>query len=194
MITVVSGLPRSGTSLMMNMLTQGGVEPFTDNTREPDESNPLGYFECEKVKELHRDNTWLHEIEDQAIKIVAQWLPFLSRENEYSVIFMERNIEEVLLSQEKMLVAAGRDYASADPELLALSYQKLVEVMQEWLLQQPNMRVLNLDYHDVISDPLFSAIKVKEFFGGELDIERMSSVVETTLYRQKIREVQLPSI
>src|SRR5262249_42395496 len=87
-ITVVSGLPRSGTSMMMNILTAGGIQALTDGERLPDESNPRGYFELEKVKYLGRDRSFLSDAVGKVVKVVSPLLKHLSSEYHYRVIFM----------------------------------------------------------------------------------------------------------
>ena len=188
MITVVSGLPRSGTSLMMQMLNEGGMEPYTDNMRRADESNPRGYYECEKVKSLHLDNSWLEEAQESAVKVVAQWLPHLPEENEYAVLFMERDIEEVLRSQEQLLERAGKLYSAGDTEHMASSYIRLTDELKAWMSQKENMRVMEVSFHEVISDPALSAAVVNDFLNAELDEESMAAAVEATLYRNRRSE------
>src|SRR5713101_3371282 len=110
-IIIVSGLPRSGTSLMMQMLENGGVEIVTDNIRAADTDNPRGYYEFEKVKKIKQDASWLPATRGKAFKMVSQLLYDLPTSEQYRIIFMERDLEEVLLSQEKMLQRLGRNAA-----------------------------------------------------------------------------------
>src|SRR5262245_57688671 len=107
-IIVVSGLPRSGTSLMMQMLDNGGIAVVTDNFRTADTDNPRGYYEYEKVKKIKQDASWLPGTRGKAFKMVSQLLYDLPPEEQYRILFMERDLEEMLLSQEKMLERLGR--------------------------------------------------------------------------------------
>jgi len=187
LITVVSGLPRSGTSLMMQMLDTGGIEPFTDNIRQPDESNPKGYCEYERVKSLDRDTSWLFEVENCAVKIVANWLHFLPPEFEYSLVFMERDLEEVIRSQDEMLKLAGRPARKYDLDLMASSYGRLIEATKDWLSRQKNINTININHQDVITNPSQAAEMVNNFLGNMLDESKMPSVIEHTLYHQKMK-------
>ena len=119
MITIVSGLPRSGTSMMMQMLKQGGIEILTDKIRQNDVNNPRGYYELEKVKELPKDNTWLPEAEGKGVKIIVQLLQYLLPGFEYRIIFMQRDIKEILRSQKKMLENLGKNPEAGDLKVLA---------------------------------------------------------------------------
>src|SRR5262245_15575927 len=110
-IIVVSGLPRSGTSLMMQMLDNGGIEVVTDNVRAADTDNPRGYYELEKVKRVKQDASWLPQARGKAFKMVSQLLYDLPASERYLVVFMERDFDEMLLSQEKMLQRLGRPAA-----------------------------------------------------------------------------------
>src|SRR5690348_9725375 len=108
-ITIVSGLPRSGTSLMMQMLDKGGLEVVTDNIRIADRDNPRGYYEFEKVKTIKRDTSWLPQTRGKAFKMISQLLYDLPSSEKYRIIFMERDMDEMLVSQEKMLERLGRE-------------------------------------------------------------------------------------
>ena len=110
-IIVVSGLPRSGTSLMMQMLAAGGVEVVTDHVRTADTDNPRGYYEFELVKKIKQDASWLPEARGKAVKMVSQLLYDLPAGEKYRIIFLERDLDEVLVSQEKMLERLGRTAA-----------------------------------------------------------------------------------
>src|SRR6185369_5935200 len=106
-VIIVSGLPRSGTSMMMSMLVAGGIKAMTDSIRTADEDNPKGYFELEKVKELEKDHLWLSDAAGKAIKIISALLKHLPREYPYKTIFMRREMKEILASQRQMLIRRG---------------------------------------------------------------------------------------
>jgi hypothetical protein len=110
-IIVVSGLPRSGTSVMMQMLDNGGIPVVTDNIRTADTDNPRGYYEYEQVKKIREDAAWVPATRGKAFKMVSQLLYDLPAQEQYHVIFMERDLDEMLASQEKMLQRLGRKAA-----------------------------------------------------------------------------------
>ena len=114
-IIIVSGLPRCGTSLMMQMLVQGGFEAVTDHIRAADTDNPRGYYELEKVKKLKEDASWLPETRGKVVKMVSQLLFDLPAGERYRVIFMQRDLDEMLASQEKMLERLNRPAARETP-------------------------------------------------------------------------------
>ena len=188
MITVVSGLPRSGTSMMMQMLEAGGMEIFTDKIRKPNESNPRGYYEFEPVKKLDKDTSWVKDAEGCVVKVVAHWLQYLPSEFQYSVIFMERNITEVLKSQEKMLEVLGRPDTSTDKTVLARSFRRHVHLAKNLLDRLSNVRTLYVQHYDVIYDSLRVAENINTFLGGNLDVQRMAATVDEKLYRQRVSD------
>ena len=183
-VTVVSGLPRSGTSLMMQMLKAGGLEPFTDDVRNPDEDNPRGYFELENVKRLRDDQSWVPDARGKAVKIIVQLLQYLPKSCGYRVIYMDRDLEEVLRSQAAMLKRSGAPAPSISQEQLRAVFQKQVQATGAMLaeLQTP---VLKIDYRACVASPAEAAAKVNEFLGGRLDEQSMAAAVDPTLYRQR---------
>ena len=185
-IIIVSGLPRSGTSLMMQMLMAGGAELLVDGVRTADTDNPRGYYEYEKVKRLRRDNAWVIDAEGKAIKVVSGLLRYLPKECTYRVIFMLRDIVEILASQRVMLGrgVAGLSQGASDDVLLDLAESHIASV-REWLVAQLNFRTLFVRYKDVIESPFLSAAEVDRFLGGELDEEGMIIPVDQLLYRQR---------
>jgi hypothetical protein len=186
MITVVSGLPRSGTSLMMQMLEAGGMEILTDHGRKPDESNPRGYYEFENVKSLARDNSWLGLAENKAVKIVVQLLYFLPSNRQYAVLFMERDMTEILKSQFKMLDQLGASASAGRPEVLARTFQDQVDRAKRWLSLRPEIRTLFVNHREIMDDPISSAKKINAFLGDRLSAVDMPQVVEAALYRQRV--------
>jgi hypothetical protein len=187
-IVVVSGLPRSGTSMMMKMLEAGGVEGVTDGIREADEDNPEGYFEFEPVKRLKEGSAWMAEARGKGIKVVSGLLRDLPPGYRYKVIFMRREMGEVLASQRAMLVRRGKEVGEAeDAQLRELFAGHLAEV-EQWLRRQPHFEVLDVGYERGIDEPLEVAQAVGAFLDRELDIERMAAVVNPNLYRQRAKE------
>jgi hypothetical protein len=184
-ITIVSGLPRSGTSMMMRMLEAGGLEVLTDGVRVPDEDNPHGYYEFEPVKKLESDSGWLSQAQGKVLKVVSPLLRHLPREFQYRVIFMERDLREVLASQRRMLLRRGRPVDEVPDEEMAETFRRHVERLREWLARQPNFAVLYVDHREVLERPSDAAIRVASFLGLSLDAERMAAAVDPALYRQR---------
>lgn len=187
-ITVVSGLPRSGTSMMMNMLQQGGFALLLDEIREADESNPKGYYEFEKVKKLPDDISWLEEAKGRAVKVISQLVMKLPPQYEYSVLFMRRDLDEILASQDAMVERLG----AAQPELpegvMADLFKRHIEEVTHWLAERPNFATLYVNYNDVVRDAQGAVAEINDFLGGGLDESRMLGVVDRSLHRQRSGE------
>jgi hypothetical protein len=185
-IIVVSGLPRSGTSMMMKMLEAGGQPIMTDNLREADTNNPNGYYEFERVKELpNGDSGWLPEAGGKVVKIVTGLIMELPSEYKYKVIFMQRAMKEVLSSQKKMLGRLGKDDDKVEDEKMKKIYQEHLKQVNAWIVKQPNIEVLYVNYNTMLGNPLESLQKVNEFLGGEMDVNIMAGVVNKELYRER---------
>jgi hypothetical protein len=184
-VIVVSGLPRSGTSMMMRMLEAGGVPIVTDNTRRADEDNPKGYYEDERVKKLKDDNLWLEESKGKAIKIVSVLLYDLPRTAEYKIIFMQRDVDEILSSQKKMLQRRKEDTDSIDDTIMAKKFQKHLREIRDWLGEQSNIECLYVNYRDAILDPLNISKRVATFLDKDLDASALAQGVDHKLYRNK---------
>ena len=199
-IVVVSGLPRSGTSLMMKMLEAGGIPPLIDGIRAADSDNPNGYYEFERVKKLDKgDNAWLADAQGKVVKIISALLVHLPADYTYRVIFMERALDEVLASQQKMLrrradaETTQADQAAGDAELAALFQTHLSET-KSWLAAQPNISTLYLNYGALIQDPSSEAARIREAISADLlngalktglDLEAMIAMVDPALYRNR---------
>ena len=185
-ITVVSGLPRSGTSLMMQMLRTGGLTCLTDELREADISNPKGYFEFEKVKGLRADNSWLPEAKGKVIKIISHLLSCLPPELNYKTIFMERDLGEVLASQRKMLANQGRGEENLSDERLGQIFAQQLRQVRKMLADR-HISTLFLGYKDVLEDPVEISTQLRAFLGNNLDQQAMRDVVDHNLYRQRLK-------
>jgi hypothetical protein len=182
-IVVVSGLPRSGTSLMMQMLHAAGIEVVTDHVRTADVDNPRGYFEFETAKRIEEDTSWLPRTRGKAFKMVSQLLYHLPRTERYRIIFMQRNLDEVLVSQEKML--RRRNAAAAPRKQIKQAFTLHLEKLFEWLHQQQNMNVLVVNYNDLLGDPREHAERIGGFLGDTLTAEAMVQAVDPDLYRNR---------
>lgn len=183
-ITIVSGLPRSGTSLMMQMLDRGGMEAVTDNVRTADEDNPKGYYEFEKVKKIKEDSSWLKDTRGKVFKMVSMLLLELPSDENYKIIFMQRNMQEVLASQKKMLERLNQDTGPDDDEMSELLNAHLKKTYR-WLEKQPNIELRYVSYNDLIEDPYGEARAINSLLDLKLDLERMVKVVDRDLYRNK---------
>ena len=184
-ITIVSGLPRSGTSMMMQMLEAGGLGIVTDNIRKPDEDNPRGYYEFERVKKIKEDKSWLDECRGKAVKMVSMLLYDLPLDKKYKIIFMKREMEEMLASQRVMLERLGQKGGDVSDEEMGKKFEKHLRQVEEWLAKQENIDVLYVKYNDVLNDSQKYAEMVSKFLGRNLNVEKMANVIERSLYRQR---------
>lgn len=184
-IVIVSGLPRSGTSMMMKMLEAGGVPALIDNVRTADEDNPKGYYEYERVKQLPDDTGWLPLAEGKSVKMVSLLLRELPVNRKYKVVFMRRRMEEILASQKKMLLRNNKDMVVDDAEMKEL-FEGLLQQQLAWNDSQPHLEVTYPWYHDIVEQPRTVAEQLNEFLGGNLDVDAMVQVVDEQLYRNKV--------
>jgi hypothetical protein len=185
-VTIVSGLPRSGTSMMMKMLEVGGLPPLTDNLRTADEDNPKGYYEFERVKQLPKgDVAWLPEAQGKVVKVIAALLPSLPGGYHYRVIFMQRAMPEVLASQRQMLIRRGEDPNKIPDDILAKLFEKHLKQVNDWVSQQPNVERLDVSYNEMLKNPQPFIDQIYAFLGSQLDIQRMATVVDPSLHRQR---------
>lgn len=185
-ITIVSGLPRSGTSMLMKMLAAGGLPSLTDGIREADADNPGGYYEFEKVKQLEQDATWLEAAEGKAVKVISQLLDQLPLHKSYKIVFALRKMDETLASQRAMLARRGRPYDRVSDAEMAAAFGRHLSAVQQWLAEHPQMKVLYVDYAAVLRDPLATSHEIKTFLALPLDVRQMAGVVDKSLYRQRI--------
>lgn len=185
-IYVVSGLPRSGTSMMMKMLAAGGLPPLVDEIREADVDNPKGYYEFERVKKLDKgDAAWLPQAVGKVVKVISALLKYLPEDYDYRIVFMRRDMDEILASQRKMLAHRGEDSQKTDDEEMAVLFGKHLAITDAWLKEQDNMQVLHVHYHDILTDPLTQAQRVNAFLGTNLDVTAMAKQVDANLYRNR---------
>ena len=183
--TIVSGLPRSGTSLTMAMLGAGGMKLITDELRPPDADNPCGYFEDERVKKLDRDSAWLWELGDAAIKVISFQLSKLPAEFHYNLLYVMRPLDEILASQETMLRRKGHLGDTNNEALLGL-YERHVSQILDWMAHNRTLRHRVVQYHDIIDAPHRAAREITDFLAHDLDTDAMAGVVDPKLYRQRV--------
>ena len=185
-IVVVSGLPRSGTSMAMKMLDAAGIPMVVDGIRTADEDNPKGYFELERVKDLAQESdwSWLLDARGKAIKIISYLLRDLPPDHNYKVIFMRRELTEVLASQAKMLERRGEPNEVDDEKMIEL-YQNDLWKAKYLLKHNSHFDFLEITYHEVLGDPMAQAHKMNEFLGSRYDPETMAAAVDPSLYRNR---------
>lgn len=185
-ITIVSGLPRSGTSLMMSMLAAGGMEVLTDHLRIPDDDNPVGYFELEEVKKLMKgEHSWLASSNGKAVKVVSTLLPYLPDVYRYRIIFMRRAIEEVLASQRKMLINRGENPDKVSNDQMAEMFEKDLQQSERWINSQANATRIDINHRQLINNPGPLVAEINKFLGSGLDENKMLGVIDPSLYRQR---------
>ncbi len=171
--------------MTMKMLEAGGIPPVTDNIRTADEDNPKGYYELEKVKELKNDSTWVADARGHVVKVISALLQHLPQDQEYRVVFMRRNMQEILDSQRQMLIRRGQAPDKVPDEKMAAMYEKHLVKIDEWLKARPNMRVLDVTYNEALADASATARALNAFLGGTLDEAAMAGIVDAQLYRQR---------
>jgi len=184
-IIIVSGLPRSGTSMMMRMLAEGGIPVVTDELRRADSDNPNGYFEFETVRQMSAGNVdWLANANGKAVKVISALLEYLPSNYSYKIIFLEREIKEILESQRKML-ANRNEKVTTDEVEIEMQIQKHLSVMKPWLVRQPNIEVLYVNYNTLMTKPEPLCEQITEFLDLPLNQTRMLAVPDKHLYRNR---------
>lgn len=183
-IYVVSGLPRSGTSMMMKMLEAGGLEPVTDGVRSADDDNPKGYYELEAVKRTKQDPSWVTKSRGKVVKVISQLLMDLPDSESYKIIFMRRNLDEVLSSQQKMLVNREEEDGAADENMKSILASHVEEV-EGWMRKSSHVQTLFVSYNRMHSEADKQIERITAFLATPLDTNRMAAVVDPKLYRQR---------
>jgi len=186
-IVVVSGLPRSGTSMMMSMLEAGGLPVWTDGVRAADDQNPNGYYELERIKDLDKpiDKSWLREGRGRAVKVISSLVEHLPAANHYQVIFMNRELSEVLQSQGKMLAQRGHGDNEGHDAALEAAYVAHLRRVKSLLTHDARFTALDVAYADVVANPKAVATRIQTFLGTALDMERMAAAVDDGLYHNR---------
>lgn len=180
-IYIVSGLPRSGTSMIMQILEAGGMPIATDRKREPDESNPKGYLEIKSIINKLKDNPdFVFNFKGKALKVIAYGLQFLPYGN-YYVIYVERNIEEILDSMEKMMDSKDEEREETKEAFIKLNNKTKAEI-----IEREDIKVLFVNYNEILSSPKEHLNEIFRFLQDKnLDLEKMMNVVDNRLYRQR---------
>ena len=169
----------------MKILVEGGLSIVTDEIRSADEDNPNGYFELEVVKQMSEGKVeWLAAAGGKVVKVISALLEHLPSEYTYKVIFMEREIKEILASQKKMLAHRNEESKIDDAEIEA-QFRRHLSVVKPWLVRQPNMEVLYVSYNEMMRDAAPICKRLVDFLGLPLDIGRMVSVPSKDLYRNR---------
>ncbi len=173
--------------MVMKILEAGGLQPLTDEIRKPDEDNPKGYYEFEPVKALRKnDFSWLPDAQGRCVKVIATLLPYLPDSHSYQVIFVHRQMLEILASQRKMLVNRGEDPDKVSDDDMARIFDRHLEQVKQWLHQRPNVRHLDVNYNQMLVEPLPDIERINQFLGGSLNTESMIRVIDLNLYRQRM--------
>jgi hypothetical protein len=185
-IVIVSGLPRSGTSMMMSMLDAAGIPPVIDGVRKADDDNPKGYYEFERVKKIKEDKAWLDDAKGKAVKMISQLLLDLPDTHKYKVLFMRRSIDEILASQKQMMVRRGtwKEGGPTDAEMRKLLLAHVEQVLSQ-IATRKNFELTVVDYNELLRDAPAGIRLVNRFLGGQLNTDAMAKVVDQALYRQR---------
>ncbi|HEY6369357.1 MAG TPA: hypothetical protein VIX37_02165 [Candidatus Sulfotelmatobacter sp.] len=187
MITIVSGLPRSGTSLMMQMLVAGGMTALSDGDRQADPDNPRGYLEWERIKQLPNDPSCIAEGEGKVVKVISRLVLSLPAGYEYRIIFMQRPLPEVLASQDQMLKRRGTYKEGASSVAISAAFEKHLRDVYAWMGGKPHVRALPVPYHEVLSKPKDISQRLAQFLEIPLDLEAMTQQVDASLYRNRTK-------
>ena len=172
--------------MMMKVVEAGGIPPVIDEIREADRDNPKGYYEFERVKKLDKgDTSWVADAVGKVVKVISALLKNLPPDYEYRVVFIRRNMDEILASQRKMLVNRGEDIDKMDDAQMAELFKKHLAATDKWLQEQDNFQVLDVNYSDILSDPMTQVQKINVFLGGKLDVAAMAGQVDPELYRNR---------
>jgi hypothetical protein len=182
-ITIVSGLPRSGTSLMMQMLAAGGMPVLADGERQADTDNPRGYYEWERIKQLPKDPTCIDDAEGRAVKVISQLLFALPAGHNYQILFMERPLTEVVASQAEMIRRRGTSGAALSEVALIAGLQAHLNLVNTWLQHRPDVLLQRVEHHQVLRDPKLVSEAVQRFLQRTLNLDSMVQQVDQSLYR-----------
>jgi hypothetical protein len=187
MITIVSGLPRSGTSLMMQMLVAGGIPALSDGERQADPDNPRGYLEWERIKQLPNDPGCIAEGEGKVVKVISRLLLSLPAGHQYRIIFMQRPLPEVLASQDQMLRRRGNYKEGVDSAVISAAFENELRKVYGWLEGKTYVKAIRVQYHDVLNKPKDLAQQLAQFLEIPLNLDAMIQQVDASLYRNRAK-------
>jgi len=171
--------------MMMQLIEAGGIPALTDNFREADSDNPKGYYEFEAVKQTKEDPSWLERAPGKVVKMVYRLLYDLPDDRPYRVVFMRRDLKEVLASQKVMLERLGKEGGTISDEQMESLFLSQIQEFEQWITQRPNFSLLYVNYRDMIQSPAEQVARINEFLGGSLDVGAMTPIVDPSLYRQR---------
>jgi hypothetical protein len=158
------------------------MDCLVDGKREADNSNPKGYYEYEPVMSIHKDNSWMDKAQNKTVKIVAPLLNKIDEQYRYKIIFMTRDLNEVLKSQQKMIGKTEDVF----PVKLYNKFQKLLSNIEVWKKKEPGVELIYLDYKDVLDNPEFTVKSIERFLGVPLNRSEMINCIDKKLYRTKV--------
>jgi LPS sulfotransferase NodH len=184
-LTIVSGLPRSGTSMMMKMVEAGGIPVIVDNIRGADDDNPKGYYEFEPVKKTKEDASWVEGSAGKCVKMVYRLLYDMPSTHKYRVLFMRRHLDEVIKSQQVMLERSGKKGGDLGDDQFKMLFRKETDKCLKWIADQPNIECIEVSYNDLLANALPLISQVNQFLGGDLNEEAMAGVVDPSLWRNR---------
>lgn len=188
-IIIVSGLPRSGTSMMMNILNSGGVPALIDNIRKSDKDNPKGYWEFESVKNLiNGEYSWLDQSKGKCVKVISYLLTYLPENYSYKVIFLERDLSEILKSQQIMMTQNQNMISNQDDEKISTIFKKHLESAKDFLQSNRQFETYYANYNKILDSPKKEIEKLNQFLNGRLDASKTMDVIDRTLYRNRLNE------
>lgn len=174
---------------MMKMLESGGLTLLTDDSRPADEDNPDGYFEFAPVRHTARDASWVTMARGRVVKVIHALLPHLPSNETYRVVLVERDLEEVVDSQQAMLKRSADEGAALSRDDLIAGYRRQLDQLERWMIEQPNYLFTTVNYNDLLTNPLSQLAHVTSLLGRALDCQAMSAVINPALYRQRDRRL-----
>jgi len=192
-LTIISGLPRSGTSAMMQMLVAADMEVLTDDVRTADSDNPNGYYELELVQKIEHDKSWLPSAQGKVLKMVSPLLTHLPDEFDYDIIFMRRDLNEIIASQSKMIENRKTNGTDLNNENLIRTYKRHLKDIYTWMGPKTNIRTISIQYQNLIKNPNATAVSLVNFLDTPLDTTAMAAVIDAKLYRNRAIQKELAS-